>query len=173
MPIVVVILGTLALWTVYWFVRMGGIDHFRAKQAQRDEADRLAKAQAATRDAPLRAVDDPRDAAMILMVLMAREGGDPTREQIAAIEGIARATFGFEHDLPARMSQARFIASRAVGFTQAAVVFADLFNKRLTVDEKRQLVDMVGEVANFEGPQEAHADALGVLARRVGLAPAH
>jgi hypothetical protein len=172
MPIVALILGSLALWTVYWFVRMGGIDHFRAKQAQRNEADRLAKAQAAARDAPLRTVDDPRDAAVILMLLMAREGGDPTREQIAAIEGIARATFGFEHDLRDRMAQARFIASRAIGFAQAAVVFADLFNKRLTVDEKRQLVDMVEEVANFEGPHEAHADALGVLARRVGLAPA-
>jgi hypothetical protein len=173
MPIVALILSSLALWTVYWFVRMGGIDHFRAKQAQRNEADRLAKAQAAARDAPLRTVDDPRDAAVILMLLMAREGGDPTREQIAAIEGIARATFGFEHDLRDRMAQARFIASRAIGFAQAAVVFADLFNKRLTVDEKRQLVDMVEEVANFEGPHEAHADALGVLARRVGLAPAH
>jgi hypothetical protein len=172
MPIAALILSTLALWTVYWFVRMGGIDHFRAKQAQRNEADRLAKAQAAARDAPLRTVDDPRDAAVILMLLMAREGGDPTREQIAAIEGIARATFGFEHDLRDRMAQARFIASRAIGFAQAAVVFADLFNKRLTVDEKRQLVDMVEEVANFEGPHEAHADALGVLARRVGLAPA-
>jgi hypothetical protein len=172
MPIAALILSTLALWTVYWFVRMGGIDHFRAKQAQRNEADRLAKAQAAARDAPLRTVDDPRDAAVILMLLMAREGGDPTREQIAAIEGIARATFGFEHDLRDRMAQARFIASRAIGFAQAAVVFADLFNKRLTVDEKRQLVDMVEEVANFEGPREAHADALGVLARRVGLAPA-
>jgi hypothetical protein len=173
MPIVALILSSLALWTVYWFVRMGGIDHFRAKQAQRNEADRLAKAQAAARDAPLRTVDDPRDAAVILMLLMAREGGDPTREQIAAIEGIARATFGFEHDLRARMTQARFIASRATGFAQAAVVFADLFNKRLTVDEKRQLVDMVEDVANFEGPHEAHAEALGVLARRVGLAPAH
>jgi hypothetical protein len=172
MPIVALILSTLALWTVYWFVRMGGIDHFRAKETQRKEAERLAKAQEARRDAPLRTVDDPRDAAVILMVLMAREGGDPTREQIAAIEGIARTTFGFEHDLRARMTQARYIASRAIGFAQAAVVFADLFNKRLTVDEKRQLVDMVEEVANFEGPHEAHADALGVLARRVGLAPA-
>ena len=172
MPIVALILSSLALWTVYWFVRMGGIDHFRAKQAQRNEADRLAKSQAAARDAPLRTVDDPRDAAVILMLLMAREGGDPTREQIAAIEGIARTTFGFEHDLRARMTQARFIAGRAIGFAQAAVVFADLFNRRLTVDEKRQLVDMVEEVANFEGPYEAHAEALGVLARRVGLAPA-
>jgi uncharacterized tellurite resistance protein B-like protein len=172
MPIIVLVLGTLALWTVYWFVRMGGIDHFRSASAQRKEAERLARARASERSAPLRAIDDPREAAMILMVLMAREGGDPTREQIAAIEKTVRATFGFKQDLHERMTQARFIASRADSFAQAAALFADLFNKKLTLDEKRELVVMMEEVANFEGRREAHVEALDVLARRVGVAPA-
>jgi uncharacterized tellurite resistance protein B-like protein len=172
MPIIAVVLSTLTVWTVYWFVRMGGIEHFRAKQAQRKEADRLARAKEAERNAPLRAIDDPRDAAVILMLLMAREGGDPTREQIAAIEKIVRTTFGFEDDLRARMTQARFIASRADSFAQAAALFADLFNKRLTLDERRQLVEMVEQVANLEGPHEAHVEAVDALARRVGLAAA-
>jgi uncharacterized tellurite resistance protein B-like protein len=172
MPIIVLVLSTLTLWTIYWFVRMGGIDHIQAKRTQRKDADRLANARAAERSAPLRAIDDPREAALILMLLMAREGGDPTREQIAAIEKIVRATFGFERDLHERMTQARFIASRADSFAQAAALFADLFNKRLTLDEKRQLVEMVEEVANFDGRRDAHVEALDVLARRVGLAPA-
>src|ERR1700681_4262467 len=112
MPIIAVILGTLTIWTIYWFVRMGGVDHIQAKRAQRKDAERRMQAREAARNAPLRAIDDPRDAAMILMLLMARENGDPTREQIAAIEKRVRATFGFEADLPARMAQARFIASR-------------------------------------------------------------
>ena len=173
MPIIVLVLSSLTLWTIYWFVRMGGIEHFRAKEAQRKEAERLAGARVAERNAPLRAIDDPRDAAMILMLLMAREGGDPTREQIAAIERIVRATFDFEQDLRARMTQARFIASRADSFAQAAAQFADLFNKKLTLDEKRELVEMVEEIANFDGRCEAHEEALGVLARRVGLAGAN
>jgi hypothetical protein len=172
MPIIALILSTLAIWTIYWFVRMGGIDHIQAKRTQRKDADRLANARAAARNAPLRAIDDPRDAAMILMLLMARETGDPTREQIAAIEGMVRATFGFEHDLDARMAQARFIASRADSFAQAAALFAELFNKKLTVDEKRELVEMVEKVADLEGPRQVHAEAVDVLARRVGLAPA-
>jgi hypothetical protein len=151
---------------------MGGVDHFRAKQAERKEADRLARARTAARDAPLLAIDDPRDAAVILMLLIAREGGDPTREQIAFIEKTVQTTFGFEHDLRARMTQARFIASRADSFAQAAALFADLFNKKLTRDEKRELVEMVEEVANFDGSSEAHVEALEALARRVGLAPA-
>jgi hypothetical protein len=173
MPIVVLVLSTLTIWTIYWFVRFGGIEHIQAKRVRRQEAERLANARTAARNAPLCAIDDPRDAAVILMLLIAREGGDPTREHIAAIEQIARATFGFEQDLPARMTQARFIASRADGFAQAAGVFADLFNKRLSADEKRELVAMVQEVASFEGGSPAHAEAVGVLARRVGLAPAN
>ena len=106
------------------------------------------------------------------MVLMAREGGDPTREHIATIEKIARSTFGFEHDLPTRMAQARFAATRANGFAQAAALFADLFNKKLTHDEKRELLDMIEEVANFEGGGEERASEINGLARRIGLAQA-
>jgi uncharacterized tellurite resistance protein B-like protein len=170
MPIIVLVLSTLTLWGIYWFVRMGGIDQLRAAHAQRKEVERLVRARDSERIGPLRAVDDPREAAVILMLLMARASGDPTREQIAAIEKIVRATFGFEHDLRERMTQARFIASRADSFAQAAGLFADLFNKKLTLDEKRELVEMVEEVANFDGRREAHVEALDVLARRVGVA---
>jgi uncharacterized tellurite resistance protein B-like protein len=171
-PIVALILSTLAIWTIYWFFRMGGIDHIRARRAQAQSRDRLIRARAGERSAPLRAIDDPRDAAMVLMLLIARENADPTREQIAAIEKLVCATFGFGHELAARMTQARFIASRADSFAQAAAVFADLFNKKLTVDEKRELVEMVEQVANLDGRSQAHEEALGVLVRRVGLAPA-
>lgn len=169
MPMIAVILGTFALWTVYWFVRMGGINHIQAKRREREEAERAAAARAAARNAPLRAVDDPRDAAIILMLLIARENGDPTREHIAEIERIARAAFGFDRDLTEHMTQARFIASRAESFAQAAAVFSSLFNKRLTREEKRELVDMVEQAANFEGEGATHGPAIDALARRVGL----
>jgi uncharacterized tellurite resistance protein B-like protein len=172
MPIVALILSTLAIWSIYWFFRMGGIDHVLARRAQRKDADRLIRARASERGAPLRAIDDPRDAATVLMLLIARENGHPTREQVAAIEKLVCATFGFGQELAARMTQARFIASRADSFAQAAAVFADLFNKKLTVDEKRELVEMVEQVANLDGRSQAHEEALGVLVRRVGLAPA-
>jgi hypothetical protein len=114
MPIIAVVVLTLVFWVAYWFVRMGGIDHFQARAQERKDTARLAKARESERIAPLRAVDDPRDAAIILMLLAVRCAGDPTREQIATIERIAGTTFGFERDLAERMAQARFIASRAV-----------------------------------------------------------
>src|SRR5215470_5753468 len=96
MPIVVLVASTLAFWVIYWFIRMGGIDHFREQSARRkDEARR---AQARERSAPLRAIDDPRDAATVLMLLIAR-GGDPTAKQIATIEKTMRVVFGFDHDV--------------------------------------------------------------------------
>ena len=35
MPAFVVIALTLAFWVAYWFIRMGGMDHYRAQAAQR------------------------------------------------------------------------------------------------------------------------------------------
>ncbi len=145
MPIIALILSSLVFWTFYWFIRMGGVDHLRAKRAQRQEAERLAKARASHRSAPLRAIDDPRDAAVILMLVIARENGDPTREHMAKIETIAHATFGFDPDIVGRMTQARFLAGRADSFSQAAALFSDLFNKRLTGEEKQDLLRMLEE----------------------------
>jgi uncharacterized tellurite resistance protein B-like protein len=173
MPIIALVVSTLAFWFIFWFVRMGGLEHMREASARRKDAARLAKARASERTAPLSAVDDPRDAAVILMLLMARVGGDPTREQIAVIEKMAHSVFGFDHDLAERMRQARFIAGRADSFEQAAALFAGLLNKHLTPDEKRQLVDMVEEIAQIEARSDAHAEAIQVLTRRMGLIPAY
>jgi len=89
MPVVVLVASTLAFWLIYWFVRMGGLDHFRERSARRKQEARRAQARELERTAPLRAIDDPRDAATVLMLLIPR-GRDPTTAQIAAIEKIMR-----------------------------------------------------------------------------------
>ena len=110
---------------------------------------------------------------MILMLLMARIPGDPTREQIAAVEQQARTAFGFDAELIERMTQARFIASRADGFEQAVGLFSDLFNKSLTGSEKLELVSMLEAVASLDRRSEAAAEAVELLKRRIGLSPQH
>lgn len=171
MPIVVLLVSTLAFWLIYWFVRMGGVDHFREVSARRKEEARRAKARTSERTAPLRAIDDPREAALVLMLLIPR-GSDPTRAQFSAIEETIRVVFGFDADLIERLTQARFIASCAESFDEAAGLFADLFNKRLTADERRELVAMVEKIARIDGPSHGQTAALEVLQRQVGLAPA-
>lgn len=171
MPILVAIASTLLFWVVYWFVRMGGIDHFRERSARRRDDARRAGARESERVAPLRAIDDPRDAATVLMLLIPR-GSDPTTKQIATIEGVMRDVFDFDRDLNERLTQARFIASRAQSFAEAAGLFADLFKKRLTYEERDELVGLVEKVAQFDGPSANQTEAIERLKRLVDLAPA-
>ena len=171
MPVVVLVASTLVFWLIYWFVRMDGVEHFREKWARRKQDAQRAQARDLERTAPLRAVDDPRDAATVLMLLIPR-GRDPTTKQIASIEEMMRAVFGFDYDVNERLTHARFIASCAQNFAQAAGLFADLFNKRLTVEERRELVGMVESIARIDGLSPIQTAEIDVLKRRVGLAPA-
>jgi hypothetical protein len=76
--------------------------------------------------------------------------------------------FGLDRELTEHMTQARFIASRADSFEQAAGLFSSLFNKRLDVTEKHQLIAMLEEVAE---PTTAQTEAIEMLKRRLGLVP--
>jgi uncharacterized tellurite resistance protein B-like protein len=172
MPVVVLIASTLIFWLIYWFVRMGGVDHVREHFQQRKDAARRTKARESERTAPLSAIDDPREAAIVLMLLIPR-GGDPTASQLAAIEDKMRAVFDFDHDVNERLTHARFTASRAQSFAEAAGLFAALFNKQLTADERRELVGMVEGIARIDGgPSATQSEAIDVLKRKVGLAAA-
>src|ERR1044071_5713560 len=172
MPIILLIVSTLAFWALYWFVQMGGIEHFRERRKHREDEAKRAAAREASRLAPLRAVDDPRDAAAVLMLLIARANGDPTRERIPLIEEKLRTVFGFERELPERMTQARFIARQTDSFEDAAAVFANMFRKRLTSEERQELVEMLEEVARNELPYERAIEAIRSFRPKIGLAAA-
>jgi hypothetical protein len=105
-------------------------------------------------------------------MLLIPRGGDPTATQIVAIQDTMRAVFGFDHDVNDRLTHARFTASCAQSFAQAAGLFADLFNKQLTAEERRELVGMVEQIARIDGPSAIQTEAIDVLKRRVGLAAA-
>jgi uncharacterized tellurite resistance protein B-like protein len=172
MPVILLVVSTLVFWSLYWFIRMGGIEHFQQRAKQRKEDARRQEAREKSRLAPLRAVDDPRDAAAILMLLIARHNGDPTRERIALIEDKLRTVFGFQRELTERMTHARFIARQTDSFEQAAGVFAEMFRQRLTADERHQLVEMLEEVARHELPYELQIEAILAFRPKIGLAPA-
>jgi uncharacterized tellurite resistance protein B-like protein len=172
MPIVALIVSTLVFWLLYWFIRMGGIQHLQQRAAQHEEEARRLAAREASRMAPLRAIDDPRDAAAILMLLVARAHGDTTREQIEAIENKMRHVFGFGQELTERMTHARFIARQADSFEQAAAVFAPLFKQRLTFYERSELIGMLEEIAGNEGPSEIQTEAIASFKPLIGLVPA-
>jgi uncharacterized tellurite resistance protein B-like protein len=139
--------------------------------AQRKEEARQAVVRPTLCHGPLQAVDDPRDAAIILMLVLARSDGEVTPAQAAAVESIARTHFECEDDWLGRMTQARFMASHAKSFDQAADVFTDLFHNCLTPDERRQLVAMLQQVAP-ERPSAAQFAAVMTFKRQLGIASA-
>jgi hypothetical protein len=170
MPIIALILSSLFFWAVYWFVRMDGLEKIRDGMSRRRNEERRRKALETQHIAPLQAVDDPRDAAIVLMLLIAGIADAPTREQYATVEATARSAFGFERDLTERMTLARFAAGRANNFEQAVGLFANLFRSRLTDSERGQLVEMVETVAAHDGPSEAQREAIEALKRRFATA---
>jgi hypothetical protein len=171
MPVVALLVSTLVFWVLFWFVRMGGVEHFRQQSVRRKQEARRAEARETEKVAPLRAVDDPRDAATVLMLLIPR-GRDPTAEQIASIEKNMRVVLGFADDVNERLTHARFVAGCAQSFAQAAGLFADLFKKRLTAEELRELVGIVEEIARIDGLSTIQTAEIDVLKRRIGIAPA-
>jgi uncharacterized tellurite resistance protein B-like protein len=175
-PTFAIIVLTLAFWIAYWFIRFGGIHHYRVKHqaeaAARKKAAHAAKLREDKRLAPLRAIDDPRDAATILMLLAARDPQNPSSEQLEAIEHTLRTTFGFDHELTERMVQARFIARHAESFEEAADVFSALLLDRLTSGERLELVEMVRKVVRLDEPTPSEPRPLVVLKRQMGLSAA-
>src|SRR5262245_13833348 len=174
MPLIILILtvlAILALWVAFWFIRLGGIQHFQHKKAQQQEKAAREAVRERMRTAHLRTVNDPREAAAILMLLLVREQGDPTREQIWLIEDKLRS-LGITDDLTERMAQARFIARQTESFRLAARTFATMLRTRLTDDERRQLVAMLEEVARHDGSSESQTDAIAAFKPMIGLAAA-
>ena len=168
MPIIVVVLLTLAFLAIYWLGRMGGIKQVRARFVRRREEARRAAARVRDQTAPLRAIDDPRDAATVLMLLICRES-EPTEAEAALIEQTLRTAFGFETELDERLSRARFVAGAADGFDQAGQIFSGLFRQRLTGEERDELIVMLEQVASLDGPSPTQREAIAVLAARIDL----
>jgi hypothetical protein len=169
MPIIAIILLTFAFLAIYWFVRMGGIAQLRARVARNKEAARRAASRALEQSAPLRAIDDPRDAATVLMLLICRSR-EATEAQTALIETTMRTVFGFDSELGERLAHARFVAGAALGFDQAGQVFSGLFRQRLTESERNELIDMLEQVASLDGPSQEQAEEIAALAARIDLA---
>ena len=73
MPIIATILSGLFFWGVYWFIFMDGHKAVGNMLTGRRNAKRRAAALDAQARAPIASIVDPRDAATVLMYLVARQ----------------------------------------------------------------------------------------------------
>jgi hypothetical protein len=176
MPFVGAILGAILTGLFYWLVWGQGLEYIEARMRESRErkrdAERRATALESQRLAPLRTLSDARDAAAALMVLVARQRGVPTPEQVAAIEHDMREVLGFNRELPERLALARFAAERAGVAEEAVDTLAPLFRAKLDSAERNDLLSMLRRVAELHGgPTELQEKLIERTERRLREMP--
>ncbi len=174
MHILMLILGAIgAVAAIIWRIRMMG----EAARTVADVAETAAnlprkmRVQSKARKGGLETVEDPREAATVLMVLFAREAGELSSDVKAAIQA------QLEERLELEAPDAEEVLARAVWLTQD-LPNADAAVDRMTgviraaVSDKEvlELDDMLRAVAAFGGGETPQQDALRArYRRRAGL----
>jgi hypothetical protein len=155
MPVIGAIVGAIMTGFMYWLFWGRGLEYIdhrlsNAANAKRSRQQR-ALAEERRRTAPLRDVSDPRDAAAILMFLVAGQRGVPTPEQVAVITGEMTGLLALGDEIPERLALARFSAETAGSFDHAFEALGPLLRDRLTPAERAELVAMLRKVADVHG----------------------
>jgi hypothetical protein len=172
MPVIAAIVGAVLMGLFYWLIWGQGLQYIdmrlRASQDRRRTERSRAAATEAQRLAPLRSIADARDAAAVLMVLVARERGVPTPEQVAAMGREMREVLGFGAELDTRLAYAAFAAEQAGSAEDGVDVLAPLFRAKLTSAEREDLFGMLRRVAEVHGgPTSGQERAIEYAERRL------
>jgi hypothetical protein len=166
MPVLVAIVGAVATGLMYWLLWGKGLEYIDYRWQEKRDAKRRAEALADRRRAPLRAMTDAREAATVLMLMIAMQRGVPTPEQTAAIEREMRAILGLDKEAGARLASARFAAEQAPSFEVAVEDLAALLRGKLEGREWDDLFGMLERVAALHGGPTLEQQRAISLARR-------
>ena len=155
MPIIAAVAGAVLTGLFYWLIWGKGLEYVEhrwkeSRDGKRDLARRQAALQA-QRTAPLRSIDDPRDAAAVLMCLVARQRGVPTPEQQAAITRQMKDVLELGDDTPHWMALGMFASEKATAPDEAVDELAPLLRGSLNAAECNELFDMLSRVAEVHG----------------------
>ncbi|WP_284176924.1 hypothetical protein [Rhabdaerophilum sp. SD176] len=163
MPVILAILGALFSGFMMWMVWGNGmqvlnawIDARSARAKEKRDAQAIADARERAARAPLRAIQDPREAALVLLSKLAMLRGEITAEQNVLLSRFVTERFGFEGKPEHHTTLAAF-AARGAG--EADSVVADLtpiLHVALETEALDDLFRMMQEVAALHGgPTEA------------------
>jgi hypothetical protein len=155
MPVIAAIAGAVATGFFYWLIWGRGLDYLELRWREgRDRKRDVESREAAIlsqRTAPLRSITEARDAAAVLMCLVAGQRGVPTPEQRAEIALHMAETLQFGSEVPHRLSFALFAAQNASAADDAIDALAPLLRDRLDRAECNELLDMLSRVAEVHG----------------------
>lgn len=176
MPIIAALLGAIMTGVVWWLMFGRGLDYIEHRLQARGEARRARQAvegrKTATRQlllAPVRAITDPREAAALLMVLVAKARGLPTPEQMAAIEQQMVTVLGLQPgEVAARLAYVLHAADQAPSAEDAVEAASRLLRTALTPAEREDVRAMLDQVAALHGgPSDAQERLVALTLRRL------
>jgi hypothetical protein len=172
MPVIMAILGAVFLGLFYWLMWGQGLEYIEHRwttaRKRRSDAEARAKSLESQQMAPLRSIDDPRDGAVVLMILMGRIRGVLTPEQQAAIEDEMRHVLDLEGEVTARFLYSQFAAEQVRDFDKALDGLAPLLREKLGRTERADLLAMLQAVATVHGgPTHEQDKALGRVTRLI------
>lgn len=177
MPFIGALLGAIMTGLMWWLLFGNGkeaIDYWLdQRNARKNDATSTTEANTGReneRRAALRTLQDPREAAIAVMVAVAEARGDLTAEQTHEIRAQMRTVLGYADRLDDHIVLARH-ASRTAGKAEAVIdETVGLFLSCLTVAERGDLIGMVEAVAALHGGgTDAQLGLIARLKRRLGL----
>lgn len=146
----------------YWLDKKN--DETRAKQS----ASNSLQAREQERRAALRAIADPREAAVAVMIAVAESRGHMTDEQQAEIKAQMRTVLGFDNALEHHLTIAQHASRSASSPATVIDETADMFRRNLNRQELDELVSMVEAVCRLHGgPTDLQASLIERLKRSV------
>lgn len=178
MPVLLAVLGALMSGLFMWVVWGNGmevINHWLDRRADKAKTQKDAKAIAEARDrarrAPLRSIEDPREAAMVLLTKLAMLRGEITAEQNLLLSKIAMDRLGLSGKPEHHTALAAFAAKGAPDGDAVVADLSPLFHVRLNAEERDDLFAMMDEVAGLHGgATEAQETMIERLAKRLSYA---
>jgi uncharacterized tellurite resistance protein B-like protein len=158
MPVILALVGAFFSGVVMWLIWGNGLQvvhQWMDQSAERARHEKSAKAIAAARErasrAPLRAIEDPREAALVLLTKLAMQRGDITAEQNLALSKIAMDRLALDGKPEHHTTLAAFAARAAKDADAVVADLTPLFHIRLTAEEKDDLFAMMAEIAALHG----------------------
>jgi hypothetical protein len=174
MPILVAIFGAVMTGVMYWVIFGNGREVINAWLDERNEkaklerdAESAMRARALEARAPLKALNDPRDAAVALMVAIAEARGEMTPEQAEVIRARMQNVLDIVKDVDDRLAVAKHAARRAGSPEVVMDEGLPFFREALTESEQDDLLAMLNAVAAVHaGPTDRQAQLIARLENR-------
>lgn len=177
MPVFLALLGAVMSGIFLWVIWGNGIqvinhwiDNYNARALEKKNVKAIADARERASRAPLRSIEDPREAAMVLLTKLAMLRGEITAEQNIALSRIANMRLGLEGKAEHHTTLAAFAARQTKSPEAVISDLSPLFHARLSPLEKEDLFAMLAEIAALHGgPTEAQVEMIERLRIRLGF----